>query len=352
MSPKGIIASPETFIVELYTPGFTVDFRAPASASDLQRLRRSFDFDAFNRTSSQEMLARIGGEALISLGVTDDVADFTSSLQSYTNIEGFDAQVSNCLERLNVDIKPSSRGHAIELLFSRSKCLTPEAHHPVRMYCHVPGEVTHLESGATHYGYVADDGCVAREASRVVPITRNTFFSICGEAQIEGDGRCILFTHFGYAGITHYGGEIEGWGRLNYIDGCTDTLLVPPLKRGDPCLNALYFPAGIQQTQHTHPSIRCGMVIGGSGLCRTPSGDYPLERGSVFFLPPETYHSFHTEKAQRSPAKSALTVIAFHPDSDFGPTDDDHPMVNRTFFKFLHRIQSAERELCPTGKRQ
>ena len=25
-----------------------------------------------------------------------------------------------------------------------------------------------------------------------------------------------------------------------------------------------------------------------------------------------------------------MCVIAYHPDSDFGPTDDDHPMVNRT----------------------
>jgi len=23
-------------------------------------------------------------------------------------------------------------------------------------------------------------------------------------------------------------------------------------------------------------------------------------------------------------------VIAWHPDSDFGPRDDDHPMINRT----------------------
>ncbi len=26
----------------------------------------------------------------------------------------------------------------------------------------------------------------------------------------------------------------------------------------------------------------------------------------------------------------ALDVVAWHPDSDFGPRDDDHPMTNRT----------------------
>jgi hypothetical protein len=29
---------------------------------------------------------------------------------------------------------------------------------------------------------------------------------------------------------------------------------------------------------------------------------------------------------------SHLDVIAYHPDTDFGPTDDNHPMINRTWF--------------------
>jgi hypothetical protein len=35
-------------------------------------------------------------------------------------------------------------------------------------------------------------------------------------------------------------------------------------------------------------------------------------------------HKFST------PYGEELQVIAFHPDSDFGPTDEDHPMLNRT----------------------
>ena len=34
-------------------------------------------------------------------------------------------------------------------------------------------------------------------------------------------------------------------------------------------------------------------------------------------------HCFRTED-------SGMCVIAYHPDSDFGPTDDEHPMINRT----------------------
>jgi hypothetical protein len=117
-------------------------------------------------------------------------------------------------------------------------------------------------------------------------------------------------------------------------------LLVAPVKRGDPCLNALYFPPSTKQTRHVHPSVRCGAIISGEGVCKTPSGDHALRSGSIFFLPPETYHSFHT--ADRPAAgRSALSVLAFHPDSDFGPIDTDHPMINRTYYRFLHRLRSS-----------
>jgi hypothetical protein len=34
-------------------------------------------------------------------------------------------------------------------------------------------------------------------------------------------------------------------------------------------------------------------------------------------------HSFATKD-------EPMRVIAYHPDSDFGPTHEDHPMINRT----------------------
>jgi hypothetical protein len=45
--------------------------------------------------------------------------------------------------------------------------------------------------------------------------------------------------------------------------------------------------------------------------------------GLAFVIPADSLHSFTTEN-------EALRVIAYHPDSDFGPTHEDHPMVNRT----------------------
>ena len=36
--------------------------------------------------------------------------------------------------------------------------------------------------------------------------------------------------------------KIPSSGAYEYIDGCTDSLLVPPTFKGEDCLNALYFP--------------------------------------------------------------------------------------------------------------
>lgn len=128
------------------------------------------------------------------------------------------------------------------------------------------------------------------------------------------------------------GGPVEdGPGRLPYIDGCTDTLLLSPAVLGAPCLNHLHFPPSILQTEHTHPSGRSGMVIRGAGVCvfRNPkTGEElrtPLHPGLAFCIPTNVLHAFETASSGQG-----MDVIAFHPDSDFGPTGDDHPMVNRT----------------------
>ena len=65
------------------------------------------------------------------------------------------------------------------------------------------------------------------------------------------------------------------------------------------------------------------MIVSGSGTCRTPDADFPLEAGMTFEIAPGGLHSFHT-------SEESLRVIAWHPDSDCGPQHEDHPMINRT----------------------
>ena len=123
-------------------------------------------------------------------------------------------------------------------------------------------------------------------------------------------------------------GWTEPQGRLSYIDGCSDSLLIYPPRRGDPSLNLLYFPAGIEQTRHLHPSIRMGCVIAGHGISDTWTNgtvvEHELRPGMNFCLEQNELHRFRT-------TDSSMTVIAWHPDGDWGPTDHDHTMLNRTY---------------------
>lgn len=125
-------------------------------------------------------------------------------------------------------------------------------------------------------------------------------------------------------------GWIESQGRLCYIDGCTDSLLIYPPRLGDPSLSLLHFPAGINQTQHLHPSIRLGCVIDGHGKSEfwehNKFNTTLLTKGQNFCLLEKELHRFCT-------TDSSMTVIAWHPDGDWGPTDHNHTMLNRTYLR-------------------
>ena len=169
------------------------------------------------------------------------------------------------------------------------------------------------------------------------------FFSIVGKVTIESDGVGIVNSAKNFIGLNVFGGPIEPEGRLRYIDGCTDTLLIPPIMKGDPCLNLLHFPEKITQTPHTHPSVRTGVIYRGSGECIIPEENkvIPLITGHAFVIKTGTTHSFNTQE-------EFMDVIAFHPDSDVGMTDDDHPMINRTIIegasaKFKKEIRTNEK---------
>jgi hypothetical protein len=148
------------------------------------------------------------------------------------------------------------------------------------------------------------------------------YFSQPGSCQIRG-GRGVVISRLDWLGLRASGGPIEDTGRLRYIDGCTDTLLVAPTRLGDPCLNLLHIPAHTRQSSHTHPSLRAGIIASGGGRCVTPEGAFPLTEGLAFVITTGTLHAFHTDDDD-------LRVIAYHPDSDYGPTDEVHPMINRT----------------------
>lgn len=180
-----------------------------------------------------------------------------------------------------------------------------------------------LPPGATAFGMVTTGQTQLRDAeTRVFDLSAGMFF-VLPDGGVARGGSGLVIAWAGYQGLRQIGGPLEATGRLRYIDGCSDTLLVCPPRLGDPCLNHLHIPPRTDQTPHTHPSMRIGVILRGTGECRTPDGSYPLEPGMGWYIPTGCLHSFFTQD-------EALDVIAWHPDSDFGPRDDDHPMINRT----------------------
>lgn len=179
------------------------------------------------------------------------------------------------------------------------------------------------EPGGAWYGYIQDGPVYLITEGRSFTLVQGDYFSISRPFTVTG-GRAILIRRHGADVPFMVGNDHHTGGRLKYIDGCTDTLLISPWKLGQPCLNLLYFPEGIDQTEHTHPSDRLGVITAGKGRCVTPDASYDLEPGMIWRIPAEGVHKFQTDPGH------TMTVIAYHPDSDFGPQDEFHPMLNRT----------------------
>jgi hypothetical protein len=178
------------------------------------------------------------------------------------------------------------------------------------------------------FGFVSSGAVIVRTPDKPDwrRVGEQAYFSTSNGAvlELEPDSRVVLMQALGYLGQDITGGRIEPYGRLKYIDSCSDTLLIGPPTFGDPCLNHLHFPAGVFQTAHSHPSTRYGIVARGSGRCRGDDGLVNLVAGRLFYICRGANHAFVTTDDQ------SMDVIAYHPDTDFGPTHQDHPMVNRT----------------------
>lgn len=211
----------------------------------------------------------------------------------------------------------------------------------------------HPES--TYYGMITDGRArLIDVASQNESILRaGMVFRMAGPMVLNASGgTAMIVERMHFKGYPTIAGPLEETGRLKYVNGCTDSLIIPNEKKGDPCLNHLHIPAGIDQTFHDHPSSRIGVIFKGAGVCLTPTDGFDLnamvplpfadvedrainpksvvgwdrhelEEGMGWYIPTGLLHSFHTEE-------KALDVLAWHPETESGPTDEDHPMSNRT----------------------
>ncbi len=196
----------------------------------------------------------------------------------------------------------------------------------------------HLELPAegTHFGFVYHGHPNLLRDSEDYRLHPGMYFCLPGGGQIGGvDSSGFVITSYNYRGMFSLGGALESTGRFAYIDGGTSSLLIPPVRLGDPCLNAIYFPPHRHQTLHTHPSYRIGLVIAGSGEAETSEGVTPLQPGMVFVIPTNSLHKFCT-------TDQPLTFVVFHPDSDAGLTHQNNPVLNRTMVEGMSAAQMPE----------
>ena len=179
-------------------------------------------------------------------------------------------------------------------------------------------------AGGTTFGYIYHGSCVLFcDNGETYPLHSGMYFCLPSGGKLEGKSSGIAIAYFNYQGIFNVGGTIEPTGKFAYINGGTNTLLIAPVKGGDPCFNAMYFPPGVDQTLHTHPSYRIGMVVNGSGELENQQMAIALTPGMTFLIAADSVHKFRT-------FDSNLTVVVFHPDSDIEFTPGDNPMLKRT----------------------
>jgi hypothetical protein len=234
--------------------------------------------------------------------------------------------------------------------------------YPIRYYHVVDGKGCDIQDDCSYYGYCYDGMTViGKEGMPDMPVSDGMYFSLSdGFKFYDNPSKVILIEVLhtegeypinNFRASSTFGGVIEDIGRLKYIDGCSDSLLIPPVKMGDPCLNHLHFPDSIDQTEHTHPSHRIGIVAKGSGKCKTPYGNLPLSKGMIFVIKEWNFKDFAIgEDGKEHPVGAhcfqtfdeGMDVIAFHPDSDFGATDVNHPMINKTFVDGVSASQLKE----------
>ncbi len=196
--------------------------------------------------------------------------------------------------------------------------------HPTRIRVWTGGRLE-LEPSDSHFVVVQSGTALVSYDGSTVALKAGYFGTFPGELALEGEGEALVVTSVGYRGMALLGGPLEPDGRLRYVDNCRTTLLIAPPKRGEPCLNYMVLPQSTVQTPHTHRSLRTGLVISGKGRCGTEQGLLDLSEGTVFVIPPDVLHSFQSEP------DGELRIVIYHPDSDAGPTDTDHTMLNRTF---------------------
>jgi hypothetical protein len=180
------------------------------------------------------------------------------------------------------------------------------------------GDLGYLYTQAlsTTYGYVLEgEANFEGEES----ITAGKYFCRWTKEQtrINYTGKLVLFIRVGFKGQNLIGGPVEESGRLSYIDGSSDTILVYPPRIGDPIFSVVYFPKNTEQTFQMHSSVRMGAIISGGGyICfdEAEENNVSLTLGDMICFEQNERHRIKT-------TGNILQMIVYNPQGNWGPQD-------------------------------
>lgn len=183
-----------------------------------------------------------------------------------------------------------------------------------------------LGAGLVHFGVVQTGRATLKRNRQELLIPSEHYFRTSGPSNISG-GLGLLISMATAQERSLKIGEIPQRGYLEYKPGGRMAAICPPDVRGDPNLNMLEMDPTIRdQDDHFHPSVRVNIVITGSVTCFTHNAPpRELFPGDVIVLHPKQHHRFVA-------GDQGMRFVAFHPDSNYGPTRDDNPMLNNTFY--------------------
>jgi mannose-6-phosphate isomerase-like protein (cupin superfamily) len=194
-------------------------------------------------------------------------------------------------------------------------------------------KISFTDRGA-HFGYVFTGRSQITQADGSgYLLNAGMYFSLPGAGLIGGEkssGFVITCTGFNHAFTL--GGPVAAPGEFAYIDGGRTDILLSPMRQGDPGLYGLHFPPGVDQTMHDHESDRVVLVVSGSGCCLTPDQRCDFVPGMVLRIPRKEKHKFMTFTEN-------LSLVIFHPDSEIGFSDTNHPMLLQTYIDGISAAQ-------------
>ena len=121
--------------------------------------------------------------------------------------------------------------------------------YPTKMICITESYEFSENSSSTMFGFVTQGTFEITSGNQTWLVQEGNFMSlktIFSVNPLKNNSKMFAIIRYGYRGIDLVG-KVESTGRLSYIDGCTDTLLISPPRKGDACLNHLHFPKNITE---------------------------------------------------------------------------------------------------------